>query len=71
MRNSLIICVGSMAGVCVISGLAAYSMAHLDLPGRGGVTTYLFLVTAMPAQLFLVPLFSPGRGCTSPTTCSG
>lgn len=57
MRNSLIICIGSMAGVCVISGLAAYAMAHLDLPGRGGVATYLFLVSAMPAQLFLVPLF--------------
>lgn len=57
MRNSLIICVGSMAGVCVISGLAAYAMAHLDLPGRNGVATYLFLVSAMPAQLFLVPLF--------------
>lgn len=57
MRNSLIICIGAMAGVCVISGLAAYAMAHLDLPGRNGVATYLFLVSAMPAQLFLVPLF--------------
>ncbi|HEY7048850.1 MAG TPA: carbohydrate ABC transporter permease [Jatrophihabitantaceae bacterium] len=57
MRNSLIICLGSMAGVCVISGLAAFAMSHLDLPGRGGVATYLFLVSAMPAQLFLVPLF--------------
>jgi raffinose/stachyose/melibiose transport system permease protein len=57
MRNSMIICLGSMAGVCVISGLAAYSMSHLELPGRGGVTGYLFLISAMPAQLFLVPLF--------------
>lgn len=57
LRNSVVICVGSMLGVCVISGMAAYAMSHLDLPGRGGVATYLFLVTAMPAQLFLVPLF--------------
>jgi raffinose/stachyose/melibiose transport system permease protein len=57
MRNSAVICLGSMAGVTVISGLAAYAMSHLDLPGRGGVATYLFLVSAMPAQLFLVPLF--------------
>jgi raffinose/stachyose/melibiose transport system permease protein len=40
-----------------IAGLAAYAMSHLDLPGRRGVATYLFLVSAMPAQLFLVPLF--------------
>lgn len=57
MRNSVIICLGSMAGVCVISGMAAYSMSHLDLPGRGAMTGYLFIVSAMPAQLFLVPLF--------------
>jgi raffinose/stachyose/melibiose transport system permease protein len=57
MRNSAVICAGSMAGVCVISGLAAYAMSHLDLPGRGAVATYLFLIAAMPAQMFLVPLF--------------
>jgi raffinose/stachyose/melibiose transport system permease protein len=57
MRNSAIICVGSMVGVCIIAGLAAFAMSHLDLPGRGGVVAYLFLISAMPAQLFLVPLF--------------
>jgi raffinose/stachyose/melibiose transport system permease protein len=57
MRNSAIICIGSMAGVCVISGMAAYAMSHLDLPGRNGMAVYLFLISAMPAQLFLVPLF--------------
>lgn len=57
MRNSTVICLGSMAGVTLISGPAAYAMSHLDLPRRGGVATYLFLVSAMPAQLFLVALF--------------
>lgn len=57
MRNSVIICLGSMAGVCVISGLAAYAMSHLELPGRNAVAGYLFFISAMPAQLFLVPLF--------------
>jgi raffinose/stachyose/melibiose transport system permease protein len=57
IRNSVIICLGSMIGVSVISGMAAYAMSHLELPGRGGVATYLFLASAMPAQLFLVPLF--------------
>jgi raffinose/stachyose/melibiose transport system permease protein len=57
MRNSALICVGSMAGVCVISGMAAYAMSHLDLPRAGAVRTYLFLIAALPVQLFLVPLF--------------
>jgi raffinose/stachyose/melibiose transport system permease protein len=57
MRNSVVICLGAMIGVCIIAGLAAYAMSHLDLPGSRGVATYLFLVSAMPAQLFLVPLF--------------
>jgi raffinose/stachyose/melibiose transport system permease protein len=58
MRNSAILVVGSAAGTCVIAGLAAYALSHLDLPGRGGVITYLFLASSMPVQLFVVPLFS-------------
>lgn len=57
LRNSTIICLGSMAGVCTIAGLAAYALSHLGLPGGGAVKAYLFLVAAMPVQLFLVPLF--------------
>lgn len=57
MRNSVIICVGTMAGEVVIAGMAAYAMSHLELPGRGAMTGYLFVISAMPAQLFLVPLF--------------
>jgi raffinose/stachyose/melibiose transport system permease protein len=57
MRNSVILCVGSMAGVCVISTMAAFAMSHLQLPGRGALAGYLFFISAMPAQLFLVPLF--------------
>lgn len=57
MRNSLIICAGSMAGVCVIASLAAFAMSHLQLPGRSALAGYLFFISAMPAQLFVVPLF--------------
>jgi raffinose/stachyose/melibiose transport system permease protein len=58
MRNSLILCVGSAAGTCVIAGLAAYALSHLNVPGGNGVVAYLFLGSAMPVQLFVVPLFS-------------
>jgi raffinose/stachyose/melibiose transport system permease protein len=57
LRNSAIITLGTVAGVCVIAGCAAHAMARLDLPGAGMVTAYLLAVTALPIQLFLVPLF--------------
>jgi raffinose/stachyose/melibiose transport system permease protein len=57
MRNSLVICAGSVLGTSVIAGLAAYALSHLRVPGGGGVVAYLFLGSALPVQLFVVPLF--------------
>ena len=57
MRNSVIICAGSVLGTCVVAGLAAYALSHLRVPGGGAVVGYLFLGSALPVQLFLVPLF--------------
>jgi raffinose/stachyose/melibiose transport system permease protein len=58
MRNSVILVAGSILGTLTISGLAAYALSHLKVPGGGGVIAYLFLGSAMPVQLFVVPLFS-------------
>ena len=55
--NSTILTLGTVIGVCVISGMAAYAVARLDLPGTDGVLLYLFVASALPFQLFLVPLF--------------
>jgi raffinose/stachyose/melibiose transport system permease protein len=57
MRNSAIICLGSVLGTTIIAGLAAYALSHLNVPGGGGVVMYLFLGSALPVQLFVVPLF--------------
>lgn len=57
MRNSLIICLGSVIGTCVVAGLAAFALSQLRVPGGGAVVAYLFLGSALPVQLFLVPLF--------------
>jgi raffinose/stachyose/melibiose transport system permease protein len=57
VRNSAIITLGTVAGVLVLAGLAAYSMAILELPGANGLALYLLVGTSMPAQLFMVPLF--------------
>lgn len=61
MRNSAILCLGTIAGVCVLAGLAAYALSHLDPPGGNGVLAYLFLASTVPVQLFVVPLFGLWR----------
>src|ERR671913_161902 len=57
MVNSTILTVGTIVGVCVIAGTAAYALDRLDLPGTDAVLLYLFVASAVPFQLFLVPLF--------------
>jgi raffinose/stachyose/melibiose transport system permease protein len=57
MRNSTIITLGTVIGVCIIAGMAAYALSRLELPGADGVLLYLFVGSAIPVQLFLVPLF--------------
>lgn len=55
--NSSIITIGTIFGVWLIAGLAAYAMAHMDLPGGDAVLLYLVICFAIPFQLFLVPLY--------------
>jgi raffinose/stachyose/melibiose transport system permease protein len=57
VRNSGILVALTLAGVLVLGGMAAYSLAKLDLPGAGAVTLYLLVGSSLPLQLFLVPLF--------------
>lgn len=57
MRNSAIIAGGTIIGVCFIAGMAAYAMGRLDMPGTNAMIVYLIGITALPIQLFLVPLF--------------
>jgi raffinose/stachyose/melibiose transport system permease protein len=57
MANSAFITIGTVVGVCLIAGMAAYALARLEIRGANAVTAYLLLAAAIPAQLFLVPLF--------------
>ena len=57
VRNSGILVTLTVVGVLLLGGMAAYSLAKLDLPGAGGVTLYLLVGSSLPLQLFLVPLF--------------
>jgi raffinose/stachyose/melibiose transport system permease protein len=56
-RNSGILVMGTVAGVLVLGGMAAYSMARLKLPGSSILMLYLLVASSLPIQMFLVPLF--------------
>ena len=58
--NTLLLVVGSVAGIVVLGGPAAYSMSKLDLPRTAvnALIIYLLVLQSLPIQLFLVPLFS-------------
>jgi raffinose/stachyose/melibiose transport system permease protein len=57
LRNSAIIVISTAVGVCAIAGCAAYAMSRLRVPGSNFFIYYLLVTTALPIQLFLVPLF--------------
>lgn len=57
MGNSAILVAGTVFAVLLLGGMAAYSLAKLDLPGSGGLMLYLLVVSSLPIHLFLVPLF--------------
>ncbi|MEZ4560532.1 MAG: hypothetical protein R2854_29550 [Caldilineaceae bacterium] len=71
-RNTLILVTGTVLGVLVFGGLAAYGLARLDPPGSNGfmVRTHAHRVDAAHLGFFLVPLFSAAPSASS-TTCSG
>lgn len=57
MGNSAQLVGMTVAGVLVLGGMAAYSLAKLDIPGGSGVMLYLLVGSSLPLQLYLVPLF--------------
>lgn len=57
LQNSGILVAITVVGVLVLGGMAAYSLAKLNLPGSGVATLYLLIGSSLPIQLFLVPLF--------------
>jgi raffinose/stachyose/melibiose transport system permease protein len=57
VQNSGILVVLTVIGVLVLGGMAAYSLAKLDVPGASGIMLYLLVGSSLPVQLFLVPLF--------------
>ncbi len=57
LRNSMVIVAGTVVGVCLVGGMAAYALAKLRLPGADAFTMYFLVGSSLPVQLFLVPLY--------------
>jgi raffinose/stachyose/melibiose transport system permease protein len=55
--NSVIVVGGTILLTCLVAGLAAYALARLEIHGNGSFITYILVTSALPAQMFLVPLF--------------
>jgi raffinose/stachyose/melibiose transport system permease protein len=56
-RNSGLLVLITVVAVLVLGGMAAYSLAKLDVPASGPIMLYLLVGSSLPIQLFLVPLF--------------
>ena len=57
MRNSLIYVVFTVAGVLVLGGMAAYSLARLPPRGSGGYMIYMLTLSTLPFWMYVIPLF--------------
>jgi raffinose/stachyose/melibiose transport system permease protein len=60
-RNSAILVTGTVAGVLVLGGVAAFSLARLDPPGSNLFMLYMLGGSTLPIWLFMVPLYSLWR----------
>ena len=57
LLNSAILTLGTVLGTCLVAGLSAFEMARLKLRGTDALLFYMFVMVALPVQMFLVPLF--------------
>lgn len=57
MTNSVIFVTGTVIGVLLLGGMAAYSLARLNPPGGGGYMVYMLTLSTLPFWLYVIPLF--------------
>ncbi|RKP51569.1 carbohydrate ABC transporter permease [Cohnella endophytica] len=56
-RNSIGVGIATIVIVCMLGGLAAYSLSKFEFRGRGTVMAFFLFAMSVPLGLFLVPLF--------------
>jgi ABC-type glycerol-3-phosphate transport system permease component len=55
--NSVLYCVSIVSGVVLISSLAGYALAHINIPGRQYILTVFLLGVMVPFQSIMIPLY--------------
>ena len=58
LLNSVIIVVGTVVLTCFVAGCAAYALARIEVVGSSAFISYILIVSSLPGQMFLVPLFA-------------
>jgi raffinose/stachyose/melibiose transport system permease protein len=58
-RNSIILVIGTVSGELILAGMAAYSLSKLELPKKvpNILIMYFLIISSLPIQLFLIPLY--------------
>ena len=57
VKNSAILTGGTVIGVLIVGGMGGYALAHLEIRGANVIAFYFLVGTAIPIQLYVVPLF--------------
>ena len=58
LKNTMIICVLSVAGALFSSSLVAYSFSRIQWPGRNALFLVLLATMMLPGQVTMIPVFS-------------
>ena len=62
IKNSAILTAGTVIGVLIVGGMGGYALAHLEIRGANIIAFYFLVGTAIPIQLYIVPLFFMWKG---------
>jgi multiple sugar transport system permease protein len=58
LRNTLLLCICSVAGAVCSSALVAYGFAKTEFPGRNTLFAVMIATMALPGQVTMIPIFS-------------
>jgi len=56
-RNSVLVSAFSIAGIVLVSSMAAYILARYEFPGKRAVYLYILAGLVLPARLAVIPIF--------------
>jgi multiple sugar transport system permease protein len=58
LRNTLLLCICSVAGAVASSAVVAYGFAKIEFPGRSSLFALMIATMALPGQVTMIPIFS-------------